>query len=63
MKIGIKAASIVLVGMLSILFCLTSCTHTETVRNEKGEKLELAIDTRETLRINGTNQSIYVAGT
>jgi len=63
MKFGIKAASIVLVGMLSILFCLTSCTHTETVRNEKGEKLELAIDTRETLRINGTNQSIYVAGT
>ena len=48
--------------ILLILFACTACTHTATIRDEQGKKIELGMDSRTFVSINGTKQKIYVAG-
>ena len=51
---------IVLVGLS--LLTVASCSHTQKVYDEQGKEIELQVDTRDTVVINGTRQTIYLAG-
>lgn len=41
---------------------VTSCSHTQKVYDAQGHEIELQVDARETVEINGTRQTIYLAG-
>lgn len=58
---SIKRTIIVLV-LLAFAAIAVSCTHTATVRNEKGSKMKLALSQNFKVNLNGSRQAVYVAG-
>ncbi|MDC7231066.1 MAG: hypothetical protein PQJ48_12200 [Sphaerochaetaceae bacterium] len=48
--------------LIASLLIISSCTHTATIRDQAGNRLELEVDSRERVSINGTKQAIYLAG-
>ena len=48
--------------LIAFLLIISSCTHTATIRDQTGNRLELEVDSRERVSINGTKQAIYLAG-
>lgn len=63
MRHVVKKSLLGSIVLLATLLGIASCTHTATVRNEQGEPLELEVDAIEKVPLNGTRQSIYLAGT
>jgi len=51
---------IVLTALL--LLAAFSCSHTHTVYDRQGDEISLQVDTRDSVVINGTRQTIYLAG-
>ncbi|PKL20665.1 MAG: alpha/beta hydrolase [Spirochaetae bacterium HGW-Spirochaetae-4] len=51
------------IALALVLFLMaSSCSHTQKVYDARGKEIELEVDTRDTVTINGTQQTIYVAG-
>ncbi len=52
----------IVIILITVLLIISSCTHTATIHDQAGNTLELEVDSRERVSINGTKQAIYLAG-